>query len=85
MRVERILKDSERGSVAVPPGNEPSAGQIIHPNRKTAHQQQAAAPQNISVEFDSTPSFTMALPTSGVFTGAELSQDLRAALAKVGQ
>jgi len=43
------------------------------------------AQNGTTVEFDSTPSFTMALPTSGAFAGAELSQDLRAALGKVGQ
>ena len=42
-------------------------------------------PENTTVEFDVTPSFEMALPTSGAFTGVDLSQDLSAALAKVEQ
>ncbi len=43
------------------------------------------AQNGTTVEFDMTPSFEMALPTSGAFTGVDLSQDLSAALAKVEQ
>lgn len=40
-------------------------------------------PVNTTVEYDVTPGFTMGLPTSGDFAGANLSQDLSADLAKV--
>jgi acetolactate decarboxylase len=40
-------------------------------------------PANMTVEYDITPGFTMALPTNGTFTGVDLSQDLSGALAKV--
>jgi acetolactate decarboxylase len=40
-------------------------------------------PVGMLVEYDVTPGFTMALPTSGDFVGADLSQDLSADLAKV--
>jgi acetolactate decarboxylase len=40
-------------------------------------------PANTTVEYDITPGFTMGLPTSGAFTGVNLSQDLSADLAKV--
>ena len=35
------------------------------------------------IEYDITPGFAMSLPTSGTFTGVDLSQDLSTALAKV--
>jgi acetolactate decarboxylase len=35
------------------------------------------------VEYDITPDFAMSLPTTGTFTGVDLSQDLSTALAKV--
>jgi acetolactate decarboxylase len=41
------------------------------------------AENGTTVEFDVTPSFEMTLPTSGAFTGVDLSDDLSAALAKV--
>jgi acetolactate decarboxylase len=40
-------------------------------------------PGNTTVEYDVTPGFAMGLPTSGDFTGVDLSQDLSADLAKV--
>ena len=40
-------------------------------------------PANTSVEYDVTPGFAMALPTSGDFTGVDLSKDLSGDLAKV--
>lgn len=40
-------------------------------------------PKNTTVEYDITPEFHMILPTSGAFTGADLTQDLTAELAKV--
>ena len=40
-------------------------------------------PVNTTVEYDITPAFAMPLPTSGAFTGVDLSQDLTKELAKV--
>jgi len=40
-------------------------------------------PENTTVEYDITPAFHMTLPTSGAFTGADLTQDLTTELAKV--
>ena len=40
-------------------------------------------PAGTTVEYDITPGFAMALPTSGDFTGVDLSQDLSEDLAKV--
>jgi len=40
-------------------------------------------PANTTVEYDITPGFAMGLPTSGDFTGVDLTQDLSADLAKV--
>ena len=40
-------------------------------------------PANTTVEYDITPAFAMPLPTSGAFTGVDLSQDLTKELAKV--
>ena len=42
-------------------------------------------PVNTIVEYDITPAFAMPLPTSGAFTGVDLSQDLSKDLAKVEQ
>jgi acetolactate decarboxylase len=39
--------------------------------------------ENTTVEYDVTSGFAMSLPTSGAFTGVDLSQDLSADLAKV--
>lgn len=40
-------------------------------------------PANTTVDYDITPGFAMALPTSGDFTGVDLSQDLSGNLAKI--
>ncbi len=40
-------------------------------------------PVNTTAEYDITPAFAMPLPTSGAFTGVDLSQDLSKDLAKV--
>jgi acetolactate decarboxylase len=40
-------------------------------------------PANATVEYDITPAFAMSLPTSGAFTGVDLSQDLSKELAKI--
>jgi len=40
-------------------------------------------PANTTVEYDITPKFEMLLPTSGAFTGVNLSQDLSKELARV--
>ena len=40
-------------------------------------------PAGTTVEYDITPGFTMGLPTTGDFTGIDLSQDLSADLAKI--
>ncbi|MDP3564654.1 MAG: acetolactate decarboxylase [Methanoregula sp.] len=40
-------------------------------------------PANTTVEYDITPAFAMPLPTSGAFTGVDLSQDLTKELAKI--
>ena len=40
-------------------------------------------PANATVEYDMTPAFEMHLPTSGAFTGVDLSQDLSGELARV--
>jgi acetolactate decarboxylase len=40
-------------------------------------------PAGTTVEYDITPQFAMAIPTSGAFTGIDLSQDLSKELAKV--
>jgi acetolactate decarboxylase len=40
-------------------------------------------PANTTVEYDITPGFAMALPTSGDFTGVDLSKDLSKDLAKI--
>jgi acetolactate decarboxylase len=42
-----------------------------------------AVPANTTVEYDITPGFAMGLPTSGDFTGVNLSQDLSSDLEKV--
>jgi len=40
-------------------------------------------PANVTVDYDITPVFEMSLPTSGAFTGVDLSQDLSEELAQV--
>jgi acetolactate decarboxylase len=42
-------------------------------------------PENTVIAYDITPEFHMVLPTSGAFTGVDLSQDLTGELAKVEQ
>ena len=57
---------------------------FISDDRKTGgHILDFTVPANITVEYDITPEFTMVLPTSGEFTGVDLSQDLSADLAKI--
>ena len=57
---------------------------FISDDRKTGgHILDLAVPAHTTVEYDITPGFTMALPTSGDFTGVDLSQDLSGDLAKV--
>jgi acetolactate decarboxylase len=57
---------------------------FISDDRKTGgHILDITIPANITVEYDITPEFTMVLPTSGDFTGVDLSQDLSGDLAKI--
>jgi acetolactate decarboxylase len=57
---------------------------FISDDRKTGgHILDLTIPANTTVEYDVTPGFAMALPTSGDFTGVDLSQDLSGDLAKV--
>jgi acetolactate decarboxylase len=57
---------------------------FISDDRKTGgHILDLTVPANTSVEYDITPGFAIALPTSGEFTGVDLSQDLSGDLAKV--
>ena len=63
------------------------AGYHLHflsDNRHTGgHILDFAVPANATVEYDITPVFEMSLPTSGAFTGVDLSQDLSEELALV--
>ena len=57
---------------------------FISDDRKTGgHILDLTVPENTTVEYDITPGFAMTLPTSGDFTGVDLSQDLSADLAKI--
>jgi acetolactate decarboxylase len=57
---------------------------FISDDRKTGgHILDLTVPANTTVEYDITPGFAMSLPTSGDFTGVDLSQDLSWDLAKV--
>jgi acetolactate decarboxylase len=57
---------------------------FISDDRKTGgHILDLTIPANTSVEYDITPGFAMTLPTSGDFTGVNLSQDLSGDLAKI--
>jgi len=57
---------------------------FISDDRKTGgHVLDLTVPAKTTVEYDITPGFAMALPTSGDFTGVDLSQDLSGDLAKV--
>jgi acetolactate decarboxylase len=57
---------------------------FISDDRKTGgHILDLTVPVNSTVEYDITPEFMMVLPTSGDFTGVDLSQDLSGDLAKI--
>jgi acetolactate decarboxylase len=57
---------------------------FISDDRQTGgHILDFTVPANTTVEYDITPEFAMGLPTSGDFTGVNLSQDLSSALEKV--
>jgi acetolactate decarboxylase len=57
---------------------------FISDDRKTGgHILDLTVPANTMVEYDMTAGFAMTLPTSGDFTGVDLSQDLSADLAKI--
>jgi acetolactate decarboxylase len=57
---------------------------FISDDRQTGgHILDFTVPENTTVEYDITPEFDMVLPTSGAFTGVDLSQDLTGELAKV--
>jgi acetolactate decarboxylase len=57
---------------------------FISDDRRTGgHILDLTVPVNTNVEYDITPGFAMALPTSGEFTGVDLSQDLSGDLTKI--
>ena len=57
---------------------------FISDDRKSGgHILDLTVPVNTTVEYDITPGFAMALPTSGDFTGVDLSQDLSGDLVKI--
>jgi acetolactate decarboxylase len=57
---------------------------FISDDRKTGgHILDFTVPADTTVEYDITPEFTMVLPTTGDFTGVDLSQDLSGYLAKI--
>lgn len=57
---------------------------FISDDRKTGgHVLDLTVPANTTVEYDITAGFAMALPTSGDFTGIDLSQDLSGDLEKI--
>jgi acetolactate decarboxylase len=57
---------------------------FLSDDRRTGgHILDVTVPANITVEYDMTPQFTMVLPTSGSFTGVDLSYDLSRELAKI--
>jgi len=59
---------------------------FLSDDRRTGgHILDLAVPANATAEYDITPAFEMPLPTSGAFTGVDLSQDLTEELAKVEQ
>jgi acetolactate decarboxylase len=56
----------------------------ISDDRQTGgHILDLTVPGNTVVDYDITPEFHMILPTSGAFTGVDLSQDLTGELARV--
>jgi acetolactate decarboxylase len=57
---------------------------FINDDHKTGgHILDLTVPVNTTVEYDITPGFAMAIPTSGEFTGVDLSQDLSGDLMKI--
>jgi acetolactate decarboxylase len=57
---------------------------FISDDRQTGgHILDFTVPVNTTVEYDITPEFDMVLPTSGAFTGVDLSQNLSEDLAKI--
>ncbi|MFA4860262.1 acetolactate decarboxylase [Methanoregula sp.] len=56
---------------------------ISDDHTKGGHILDLTVPSGTTVEYDITPGFAMALPTSGDFTGIDLSQDLSKELARV--
>jgi acetolactate decarboxylase len=57
---------------------------FISDDKKTGgHILDLTVPANTTVEYDITQGFAMTLPTSGGFTGADLSKDLSGDLAKI--
>jgi len=57
---------------------------FISEDRKSGgHILDFTVPENTTAEFDITPSFEMSLPTTGAFTGADLTRDMSGDLAKV--
>jgi acetolactate decarboxylase len=58
---------------------------ISNDRRTGGHILDFTVPANTTVEYDITPGFAMPLPTSGAFTGVDLSQDLSKDLIKVEQ
>ncbi len=57
---------------------------FISDDRKTGgHILDFTVPERMTVEYDITPEFDMVLPTSGAFTGIDLSQDLSGDLEKI--
>ena len=57
---------------------------FISDDRQTGgHILDFTVPPNTTIGYDITPEFTMVLPTSGDFTGVNLSQDLSTDLAKI--
>lgn len=59
---------------------------FISDDRRTGgHILEFSVPDNTTVEYDVTPEFMMVLPTSGSFTGVDLTKDLSGDLARVEQ
>jgi acetolactate decarboxylase len=57
---------------------------FISDDRKSGgHILDLIVPANTTVEYDITPGFAMVLPTSGDFTGVDLSKDMSGDLAKI--
>lgn len=56
---------------------------ISDDRKRGGHILDLTVPANTTVEYDITPGFTMILPTSGDFTGVDLSHDLSGDLSKI--